>query len=81
MHIDSILFFLDKQRKRYYIKYEGSFILSEPIDIKFDDPDDKAFYEVAITGKANYLVTGNKKHFPEDKLIVTPAEFFKKLNK
>lgn len=64
-----------------YIKYEGIFILPEPIETKFDDPDDKAFYEVAITGKAKYLITGNKKHFPENKLIVTPAEFIKKFTK
>ena len=33
------------------------------------------FLEVAISGKANYLITGNIVHFPKEKFIVTPREF------
>jgi uncharacterized protein len=29
------------------------------------DPDDNKFLECAVEAEANYLVTGNKKHFPK----------------
>ncbi|MBI5488609.1 MAG: putative toxin-antitoxin system toxin component, PIN family [Deltaproteobacteria bacterium] len=31
-----------------------------------DDPDDRAFVEVALAGKADAIVTGNGRHFPQD---------------
>lgn len=39
-------------------------------------PKDLVFYEVAMTKRDEdaYLVTGNKKHFPEKAFIVTPTE-------
>ena len=46
--------------------------LSRP---KCADPDDQKFYDAATCCDA-LLVTGNKKHYPEDKRVVTPAEFF-----
>ena len=58
-----------------FIKMESDFILAEPFEIDFSDPDDLVFYEVAKSGEANYLITGNKKHFPEESNIVTPKEF------
>lgn len=43
------------------------------------DPDDAMFYEAAMAAKADYLITGNKKHFPKDVCknitIVSPREF------
>ena len=37
---------------------------------------DRAFYEVMITGEAQYLITGNSSHFPKnDKRIKSPREF------
>ncbi|MDQ7827054.1 MAG: putative toxin-antitoxin system toxin component, PIN family [Candidatus Eremiobacteraeota bacterium] len=43
------------------------------------DPDDNKFLECAFEGKAHFLVTGNKKHFPFPTFygtkIVTPEEF------
>ena len=41
----------------------------------FNDEDDKIFYEVFKTGQADFLITGNKKHFPSENNIVTPKEF------
>lgn len=40
------------------------------------DMDDLIFYEVVMEkrGDGAYLVTGNTKHFPAKKFIVTPAE-------
>ncbi len=44
------------------------------------DPDDNKFLDLAIAGKADYLVTGNLKDFPESPFrgvqILSPAAFF-----
>lgn len=61
-----------------YIKTNGEFIPALPAKIKFTDIGDKPFYEVALTGKADCLITGNKKHFPQNKKgikIVSPEKF------
>lgn len=42
------------------------------------DPDDQPFYNLSLSTDA-LLVTGNTKHFPEDKRIFTPAEYFTSL--
>jgi putative PIN family toxin of toxin-antitoxin system len=42
------------------------------------DPDDNMFLECADTAKADYLVTGNQKHFPifwKKTKVITPREF------
>ena len=43
----------------------------------FPDPDDRVFYEVALTKDGAYMVTGNLKHFPKSPIVVTPAEMIK----
>ena len=40
----------------------------------FPDPKDIVFYEVAMSKEDAYLVTGNKKHFPQKPIVVTPSE-------
>ena len=40
----------------------------------FPDPKDIVFYEVALSKEDAFLVTGNKKHFPQKPIVVTPAE-------
>ena len=40
-----------------------------------NDPEDQKFFDAACCWDA-LLVTGNKKHFPDDKHVLTPAEFF-----
>lgn len=40
----------------------------------FPDSKDVVFYEVALSKEDAYLVTGNKKHFPQTPIVVTPAE-------
>ena len=62
-----------------YIKSDGIFVIAEPIKLKFEDEDDKKFLEVAISGNAEYLITGNKRHFPTNDIIVTPREFIEKV--
>lgn len=44
------------------------------------DEDDRVFYEVALSKEDAYLVTGNKKHFPQTPIVVTPAEMMEILN-
>ncbi len=62
-----------------FIKHEGSFIAADPLKIKFEDEDDKMFLEVAKSGDAEYLITGNIVHFPNEQFIVTPKEFIEKI--
>lgn len=45
-----------------------------PSSEHFPDPKDIVFYEVALSKEDAYLVTGNKKHFPDKLIVVTPAE-------
>ena len=58
-----------------FFKHEGEYISANPSDAKFHDEADKKFYEVHKSGDAQYLVTGNRKHFPDEDTIVTPAVF------
>lgn len=59
------------------IKKDG--IASDRIhtDESFSDSTDIVFYEVALSKKDSFLVTGNTKHFPKNPIVVTPAEFLK----
>ena len=57
-----------------FIGEEGEYVVAEPVMESFNDKDDRAFYEVAVSGKADYLVTGNKTHFPNVELIRSPRE-------
>lgn len=42
-----------------------------------DHPDltDQIFYEICLSVEDAYMVTNNKKHFPEKPIVVTPSEF------
>jgi uncharacterized protein len=48
-----------------------------PLSIRLGDPDDIMFYEVLEASGADYLVTGNLKHFKSlrDQRIVPPGTF------
>ena len=63
-----------------FIKNESLFIVANPISKHFTDESDKMFLEVALSGNAEYLITGNSAHFPKDKFILTPREFIEKLS-
>lgn len=42
------------------------------------DPDDNIFLECADAARADYLITGNQKHFPKfwkQTKVITPREF------
>jgi putative PIN family toxin of toxin-antitoxin system len=42
------------------------------------DEDDRKFYDIAKANGA-ILITGNKKHYPDESTILSPAEFLEKL--
>ena len=64
-----------------YILAEGAYVSAEPVGVAFSDDDDRMFYEVMITGEANYLVTGNRTHFPKDLRVKSPREFLGEYDK
>ncbi len=49
----------------------------KPTGMKLIDMKDLVFYEVVLEKKEDgaYLITGNKRHFPSDPIVVTAAEF------
>jgi uncharacterized protein len=63
-----------------YLEEIGLRVDARPLDVMTGDPDDVMFYEVLESSRADYLITGNTKHFAgiRDKRIVTPAEFMKR---
>lgn len=46
-------------------------------DETFPDPDDRVFYEVALSKDGSYVVTGNQRHFPKTPIVVSPAEMIR----
>jgi len=62
-----------------HIKHNGAFVVCEPLKFDLPDKDDNVFYEVAVAGKAECLVTGNLKHFPRSSCkaikVLSPAQF------
>jgi putative PIN family toxin of toxin-antitoxin system len=59
------------------IKDDGIEVIAGHCDLRFDDEDDKMFYEVAKECMA-ILITGNTRHFPDEPFILTAAEFLKR---
>jgi len=49
-----------------FFRSEGVAVVAPPLKVELPDPDDLMFVEVALAGKANAIVTGNKKHFPAE---------------
>ena len=62
-----------------FLEAAGIRALAQPIDVVLPDPADQMFIEVAVFGDANFLVTGNLKHFPSSArhgvAIVSPRQF------
>lgn len=49
---------------------EGEAVTAPPLAVELPDLDDLPFVEVAAAGRADALVTGNLRHYPE---VVLPA--------
>ena len=62
-----------------YVEGEGLHIVAAPLDVSLPDPDDRAFLEVAVAAGAEWLITGNVRHFPTKSRrgihVVGPREF------
>ena len=65
-----------------YLQAEGEATSAAPLNIELPDPDDRAFLEVAVAAGAEFLITGNLKHFPaalrRGADLVVPGEFLEK---
>ena len=48
------------------IQANGIPVAARPLAVRLPDPDDEPFLEIALTGKVQYLVTGNLKHYPTE---------------
>lgn len=63
------------------IESEGLKVTAIPLNEELIDKDDIPFVETAITGLADVLITGNKRHFKGKSIkklkIMTPDEFLK----
>ena len=55
------------------VETDGHLVAAPSLDLGLDDPKDRMFCEVAHACQADYLVTGNLKHFPPDKAQGIPA--------
>ena len=62
-----------------FLESEGELVASVPLDLLLPDPSDAMFLEVGSAGSADYIVTGNLKHFPVRRrrglVVVSPREF------
>ena len=60
----------------------GLDIPSERMDVKLPDERDIPIYSLVISTRLlnSYLITGNIKHFPHEKFVITPREAMRLLN-
>lgn len=62
-----------------HISHVGILIAASPLPESLPDPDDAPFLEIAISGAAECLITGNLKHFPtrlrQGVTILSPTDF------
>jgi putative PIN family toxin of toxin-antitoxin system len=65
------------------VEATGEFAVAQPLPERLPDPDDEAFLEVALAAHADFLVTGNLRHFPsrlrQGVAVVSPREFIEAL--
>lgn len=62
-----------------FLEAAGSPTLAPPLAVRLPDPWDQMFIEVAVSSHADFLVTGNLRHFPETARagveVVSPRTF------
>ena len=51
-----------------FLTTESEWVSAPARGVRLTDPGDQPFAEVAIAGGADYLVTGNPRHFPASRL-------------
>jgi putative PIN family toxin of toxin-antitoxin system len=81
------VFQLDRDKTEIVLGYLRSRAIQAPclpVVPKLPDPSDEALLEAALSTNADFLITGNKKHYParacKHVTVVTPAEFLKSLD-
>ena len=67
----------DIRRVLDYLAFSGEAVTALPVTLNASDEDDLPFVEVALSGRADALVTGNISHFSatENIVVMTPATF------
>lgn len=81
LHRAKFKFPLEKiERLLEMIRFCGIEVHAQVSKIKLPDEDDRCFYDAAKTEGVDYLVTGNKRHFPDENFIVTAAEYLKAIS-
>ena len=55
-------------------KEDGIYPGRTPSSEVHPDPTDQIFYEICLSVEDAYMVTNNKKHFPQKPMVVTPSE-------
>lgn len=72
-HVEHVDALLDQ------IRFCGVSIAAGPLSRNLPDIHDEPFLEVAVSGRAKCLITGNLKHYPvsnrEGVAVLSPAEF------
>ena len=66
-----------------FVESAGEHVSPEPLKVVLPDPNDLPFLEVATSGGADALITGNIKHFKprrgqHDVQVTTPADFVRR---
>ena len=68
-----------------YIGHHSQTVASSSLSGSLPDRDDEPFLEVAVSGKAKCLITGNHAHFPapscQGAKVLAPAEFLTRYKK
>ena len=76
LHYDKFGFSDDSIRGLLDVIFDtGRYVIPTATRVLFRDESDKCFYDAAITAHADWLITGNRKHFPDDSFIVTAAQY------
>lgn len=57
-----------------FIEFGIDTVRTHILNETFPDADDIVFYEITMSVDGAYLVTGNKKHFPERPFVITPTQ-------
>ena len=75
-----VMVFLD------FVESTGEHVSAEPLALTLPDPNDLPFLEVATSGGADALITGNIKHFKPRRgqhsvLVTTPTDFLRQYAK
>ena len=62
-----------------FAQQSGEVVAASPLNARLPDVHDEIFLEVALAGRAAFLITGNIKHFPASSRqgvnVATPQEF------